>query len=105
MLSKLIRSRTARGLGALLGAVALCAALPATAFADRDGRGWRNERSYDHGRRDHGRGHTTRHFRPAYRRAYGVHRHGPSCPRGPVYRHGYRPYYRPYATFGWSFGR
>jgi hypothetical protein len=102
MVSKTIRSRGARGLGVLLGALALGAALPATAFADRDGRGWRSERSYDHGRRHHGRDHHARH---AYHRSYAVHHHCPSCARRPAYRHGYRAYYRPYASFGWSFGR
>jgi len=104
MLSTLIRSRTARGLGALLGAVALCAALPATASADRDGRGWRNERRYDHGGRDHGRGHGYGHFRPGYRRSYGVHRHAPSCAHRAAFRYGYRPYVA-FTRHGWTFGR
>jgi len=116
MLSTLIRSRTARGFGALLGAVALCAALPATAFADRDGRGWRNERNYDRGERghgdhhwrgrDHGRGHYG-HFRNGYRHSYARHQHGPACSHRPAYRSGYRAYH-PYAAFyrhGWYFGR
>ena len=107
MLSKMIRSRTARCFGALIGAVALAAALPATASADRDGRGWRNERYDDHGWRGH-RDYRWRADRWAppvrYRNYYTVHRHGPSCAHRPVYRYGYYPYAAFYRS-GWYFGR
>jgi hypothetical protein len=109
MLSTMLRSRTARCSGALIGALALAAALPATASADRDGRGWRNER-HDDGGRGHGdrhwsgRGHG--HFRGGYRYAYAPHRHGPACSHRPAYRYGRA--HHPYAAFyrhGWFFGR
>ncbi len=112
MMSTMLRSRTARCFGALIGALALTAALPATASADRDGRGWRNERHDDgHGDRhwrgrDHGRGHTG-YFRNGYRHAYARHLHGPRCSHRPAYWYGYRAHH-PYAAFyghGWYFGR
>jgi hypothetical protein len=108
MMSMRIRSRTARCLGAAIGALALAAALPATASADRDGRGWRHDRRDDHGRRhewrgrDHGRG-----YHHAFRRIPAVHRHGPSCGFRPSTRYDYRPYH-PQVVFyrgGWFFGR
>ncbi len=107
MTSTMIRSRTARCFGALIGAVALAAALPATASADRDGRGWRNERHQDHGERGHrdhhwrGRDHRRSHFghfRNGYRHSYARHRHGPGCSQRPAYRYGYRAHH-PYAAF------
>jgi len=116
MLSTTIRSRTFRGFGALIGALALAAALPATASADRDGRGWRGERYErygDHGRRDHGGRHDWRGrdygrgYRHGFRGAPAVHWHGPSCGYRAGYRHPYRPYH-PHAVFyrtGWFFGR
>jgi len=105
MLSTMLRSRTARCFGALIGAVALAAALPATASADRDGRGWRSERRHDHGWRD-GRGHHAP-YRNGHRYAVARHGHGPACSHRPVYRYGYRPY-PPYAVYyrsGWRIGR
>src|SRR5262245_25996359 len=110
-----IRSRTFRCLGALIGALALAAALPATASADRDGRGWRGERyeRQDHGRRDYGGRHDWRGrdhgwgHRYAFRGAPAVHRHGPSCGFRPGYGYGFRPYH-PHGAFygtGWFFGR
>ena len=59
------RSRTARCLGALIGAAALLAALPAPAQAER-----RHDRRHEHGRDcEHGRGH-------AYGRGHDRHAQG-----------------------------
>jgi hypothetical protein len=99
-----IRSRTARIFGALLGAVALGAALPATAFADRDGRGGRHERYERHDGRGHD-GH--RHGGHRYGHSYAVHRHGAWCSHRPFYGYAQRPHHphRAFYRFGWYFGR
>jgi hypothetical protein len=105
----------ARGCGALLGAVALAAALPATAFAERDDRHRRNERHFDHdGRGAHVRhGDAGRHGRysghPAFRHGQGAHRHGRGCSHASAYHRGHPPH-RPYLRgiflrSGWPFGR
>jgi hypothetical protein len=98
------RSRTARIFGALVGAVALCAALPAPAFADRDGRGGRDER---HDGRGHGHHDGRRHDGYRHGHSYAVHRHGAWCSHRPVYGYAHRQHHphRAFFHYGWFFGR